>query len=102
MRRGRFTFSSVIPMHRFVRFARFTRLRLSRFARGACSTSLAGLALTTVVLSGCDSDSATGLQPFTGTGLSVVGKGDMTARYMAEVWTRGNVAYTSTWGARSA
>ena len=24
----------------------------------------------------------------------------MTARYMAEVWTRGNVAYTSTWGQR--
>jgi len=61
----------------------------------------AGLALTAVVISGCDSDSATGLQPFTGTGLSVVGKGSMTARYMAEVWTRGNVAYTSTWGSRS-
>jgi hypothetical protein len=94
MRRDGFTFSSLIPMHGFVRFA--------RSARRVRSTSFAGLALSTVVLSGCGSDSATGLQPFTGPALSVVGKGSMTARYMAEVWTRGNVSYTSTWGARSA
>ena len=87
-------------MHRLVRFARFGGL--SRPARRLRGTSFAGLVLATVALSGCDSDSATGLQPFTGTGLSVVGKGSMTARYMAEVWTRGNVAYTSTWGTRSA
>jgi len=100
MPRGGFTFSSLISMHRFVRFARFARL--SRSARRACRTSFAGLALTSVVLSGCGSDSATGLRPFTGPALSVVGKGSMTARYMAEVWTRGNIAYTSTWGTRSA
>jgi hypothetical protein len=53
-----------------------------------------------VTLTGC-SDSATGLQPFTGPPLSVIGHGELTSRYMAEVWTHGNVAYTSTWGARS-
>jgi len=56
-----------------------------------------------VVLSfaGCGgSDSATGVRPFTGPALSVLGRGDMTSRYMAELWTRGNVAYTSTWGQR--
>jgi hypothetical protein len=53
------------------------------------------------LLTGCSTDSATGVRPFTGPALSVVGHGEMTRRYMAEVWTRGNVAYTSTWGARS-
>jgi hypothetical protein len=53
-----------------------------------------------VALAGCGSDSATGTKPFTGPALSVVGHGDMTARYMAELWTLGNVAYTSTWGQR--
>jgi hypothetical protein len=66
--------------------------------RNAC---LALSALSSFVLAGCGSDSATGLQPFTGPALSVLGKGNMTARYMAEVWTHGDVAYTSTWGARS-
>lgn len=60
------------------------------------------LAFTTIGVAACGSDSATGVEPFTGPALSVVGRGQMTARYMAEVWTRGNVAYTSTWGARSA
>ena len=53
------------------------------------------------LLTACSTDSATGVRPFTGPALSVVGHGEMTRRYMAEVWTRGNVAYTSTWGARS-
>lgn len=51
------------------------------------------------VLAACG-DSATGLRPFTGPALSSLGRGDMTARYMAEVWTRGDVAYTSTWSER--
>jgi hypothetical protein len=72
---------------------------MPRFVRRGCHASLV---LTVMVcLSGCGADSATGLQPFTGPALSVIGKGNMTARYMAEVWTRGNVAYTSTWGTRS-
>ena len=69
---------------------------MHRFVRTA-SPSLVALSLA---LTGC-SDSATGLKPFSGPALSVIGQGEMTARYMAEVWTRGNVAYTSTWGARS-
>jgi hypothetical protein len=56
--------------------------------------------LTAATLSACGSDSSSGPTPFTGAALSNVGRGDMTARYMAEVWTRGNVAYTSTWGQR--
>ena len=61
----------------------------------------AALALTSAAVAGCGSDSATGLEPFTGPALSVIGHGVMTSRYMAEVWTRGNVAYTTTWGSRS-
>src|SRR5690242_2882966 len=57
---------------------------------------LAGSALI-----GCSSDSPTSPKPFSGPALPVVGRGDMNARYMAEVWTRGNVAYTSTWGQRN-
>ena len=69
------------------------------FVRKAASAL--SLALSSIVAVGCGSDSATGLQPFTGPALSVVGQGQMTERYMAEVWTRGNVAYTSSWGTRS-
>lgn len=58
-------------------------------------------ALLLSLTSAACSDSATGLKPFTGTPLSVVGRGEMTARYMAEVWTQGDVAYTSTWGFRA-
>ena len=50
--------------------------------RNAC---LALSALSSLVLAGCGSDSATGLKPFTGPALSVLGKGNMTARFMAEV-----------------
>lgn len=58
------------------------------------------LVLAAVAFAGCDSDSSTGLTPFTGPALSSIGRGDMTQRFMAEVWTHGNVAYTSTWGQR--
>jgi hypothetical protein len=52
------------------------------------------LGLTCTLLSGCDSDSSTG------PALSILGRGTLTQRFMAEVWTRGDVAYTSTWGSR--
>jgi hypothetical protein len=58
------------------------------------------MTLLVALLSGCSSDSATGTQPFTGTPLSVIGHGQTSARYTAELWTRGNIAYTSTWGQR--
>jgi hypothetical protein len=60
------------------------------------------LTLLTAGLVACSSDSATGTEPFTGTPLSTIGHGQTSARYTAELWTRGNVAYTSTWGQRSA
>ena len=69
-----------------------------RFARNA---SFVLASVGSVALAACGSDPATGLQPFTGPALSVIGRGDMTTRYVGEVWTRGNVAYTSTWGTRS-
>jgi len=52
-------------------------------------------------LTGCGSDSPTAAKPFTGPSLSVIGHGQTTVRYTAELWTRGNVAYTTTWGQRS-
>src|SRR5512133_1646422 len=55
-----------------------------------------------VALAGCSSDSATGANPRSGVPLPVVGHGETTVRYTAELWTRGSVAYTSTWGQRSA
>ncbi|HUQ81423.1 MAG TPA: hypothetical protein VM076_09810 [Gemmatimonadaceae bacterium] len=63
-------------------------------------TASPALVALSLALTAC-SDSATGLKPFSGPPLSVIGQGEMTARYMAEVWTQGNVAYTTTWGSRS-
>ena len=53
------------------------------------------------LVSACHSDSASAPTPFSGPALETLGRGAMTQRYMAEVWTRGNVAYTSTWGQRN-
>jgi hypothetical protein len=50
---------------------------------------------------GCGSDSPTAVKPFTGASLSAIGHGETTVRYTAELWTHGNVAYTTTWGQRS-
>ena len=58
------------------------------------------VALAAGLVSGCDSDSSNGPTPFTGPALSIIGRGDMTDRFMAEVWTHGDVAYTSSWGSR--
>src|SRR3982750_1928918 len=58
------------------------------------------LALGTAGLLACRSDSSNAPAPFSGAALSSVGRGDITSRYTAEVWTRGNVAYTSTGGQR--
>ena len=59
------------------------------------------LAVFVATTTACGSDAPTGVKPFSGPALSTIGKGEMTARYMAEVWTQGNVAYTSTWGQRA-
>src|ERR687890_1743114 len=65
------------------------------FVRCAALAAMAG------ATSACSSDSPSGVKPFTGPALSVIGHGETSVRYTAEVWTRGNVAYTSTWGTRS-
>ena len=54
-----------------------------------------------VAFGACDSDSSNGPAPFPGSVLDTLGRGNMTQRYMAEVWTHGDVAYTSTWGQRN-
>lgn len=70
--------------------------------RICCSIGLAAVALT-----GCD-DSNPGVGPDTTNKpppapvvLSVAGQGEILSRYTAEVWVRGSVAYTSTWGTRN-
>jgi len=65
--------------------------RIVRFASVAVISALAA----------CNSDSPGDPQPFAGDTLEALGRGDMTQRHMAEVWTRGTVAYTSTWGQRN-
>lgn len=67
---------------------------MPRFVR-SCSA-----ALTVALVAACDSDSSNGPTPFTGPALSIIGRGDMTDRFMAEVWIHGDVAYTSSWGSR--
>jgi len=62
-----------------------------------------GFARIAAVLSvvACNSDNSmlppTGSQP-----LVVLGEGAVTDRYTGEIWVRGNVAYTTTWGSRQA
>jgi hypothetical protein len=49
----------------------------------------------------CGSD--TPVTPPTGSAdLTVVGEGVVSDRYTGEIWVRGNVAYTTTWGNRGA
>jgi hypothetical protein len=47
----------------------------------------------------CDSDNPI-VPPAGSPALAVLGNGVVTDRYTAEVWVRGNVAYTTTWGFR--
>lgn len=57
--------------------------------------------LAAAALGACGGTDSTGPRPFSGPALSVLGRGDVRARYTAELWTRGDVAYTSTWGERT-
>src|SRR5690349_1282455 len=68
---------------------------MTKFVRQVALAGMVGAA------SACSSDSPSAVKPFTGPALSVIGHGETSVRYTAEVWTRGNVAYTSTWGTRS-
>ena len=59
-----------------------------------------GLAAVLSVI-GCNSDNPV-VPPTASQALAVLGQGVITDRYTAEVWVRGNVAYTTTWGSRLA
>jgi hypothetical protein len=49
----------------------------------------------------CNSDNSM-LPPTGSQALAVLGQGVVTDRYTGEIWVRGNVAYTTTWGSRQA
>ncbi|MDP9277831.1 MAG: hypothetical protein M3P00_00265 [Gemmatimonadota bacterium] len=49
----------------------------------------------------CNADNSM-LPPTGSQALAVLGQGVVTDRYTGEIWVRGNVAYTTTWGSRQA
>jgi hypothetical protein len=60
-----------------------------------------GVLLSLAVLGGCGSDKV--VQPGAKSKLlATLGQGPVTERFTGEVWVRGNVAYTTTWGNRGA
>ena len=73
--------------------------QISRSVFGRQSASLA----VALVILGCHSDNVIVPPPPTGSQpLLVLGNGRVVDRYTGEVWVRGNVAYTTTWGFRQA
>lgn len=48
----------------------------------------------------CDSDNNPVVPPAESPSLATLGNGPVTDRFTAEVWVRGNIAYTTTWGVR--
>ena len=69
----------------------------------AARTSVGRIVVMAGVLSviGCGSDNVTN-PPTVSQPLAVLGQGVVSDRYTAEIWVRGNVAYTTTWGYRQA
>jgi len=65
--------------------------------------SMKGFARIAAALSivACNSDNSM-LPPTGSQALVVLGEGVVTDRYTGEIWVRGNVAYTTTWGSRQA
>lgn len=55
-----------------------------------------------LALLACDSDSNPVVPPADSPSLATLGNGVVTDRFTAEIWVRGSVAYTSTWGSRQA
>ena len=51
--------------------------------------------------SACGSDKSV-TPPTTSHALTTLGEGRVTERFTGEIWVRGNIAYTTTWGSRSA
>jgi len=67
------------------------RKTIKGFARFAAALSVVA----------CNSDNSM-LPPTGSQALVVLGEGVVTDRYTGEIWVRGNVAYTTTWGSRQA
>jgi len=67
------------------------RKTIKGFARFAAALSVVA----------CNSDNSM-LPPTGSQALVVLGEGVVTDRYTGEIWVRGNVAYTTTWGSRGA
>ena len=62
------------------------------------------LFVLSIVSCGGDSPNPTGLDPLltpTPFDLTALGRGTVNDRFTAELWVRGNTAYTTTWGSRS-
>ena len=78
---------------------------MNRFRLGAIRVPLrrsvfsAATVLVMFLTAGCDN--SVDPPPTDSAFLQVLGKGAVTERYTGEVWVRGNIAYTTTWGFRS-
>lgn len=75
------------------------RLRANRVAIRRLLISATTL-LALILTASCDS--VVDPPPAGSVSLQVLGRGSVDERYTAEVWVRGNVAYTTTWGSRTA
>jgi hypothetical protein len=60
-----------------------------------------GLAVFVAVASACGSDNPL-VPPTQSKAMTVLGMGTVAERFTGEIWVRGNVAYTTTWGNRGA
>jgi hypothetical protein len=58
--------------------------------------------VSAVAIVGCHFDKPVAVPPPESAKMAILGGGAVTERYTAEVWVRGNVAYTTTWGNRQA
>ena len=76
----------------------FPRLRVSGFPLHR-SFVRATTTLTLLLAAACDN--SVDPPPANSVFLQVLGKGAVNERYTGEVWVRGNIAYTTTWGFRS-
>ncbi len=65
------------------------------------STRLVSAALMVVAVMACSDGSGPGTDDDTPIVLATLARGDVAERFTAELWVRGNTAYTSTWGNRT-
>ncbi|MDQ3674895.1 MAG: hypothetical protein M3365_11015 [Gemmatimonadota bacterium] len=69
---------------------------------GATRSLTKGVTICALVFSAACSDDAVGPTPPDSAVLHVLGNGLVAERFTGEVWVRGNIAYTTTWGDRLA